>query len=133
MRGVVVMVTGVIVILSSAAHSALGWPEIRRGLTELRVDEDLAGAIAAGWYFGSAAMAAFGLMLIAFGMRLRRGDASALLPVRIIAACYLVFGLAALIIRKNPHFLLFVATGLMAGLPTWRGGRGHGADRGERS
>lgn len=105
-------------LLSSVAHALLGWPTMRTGLQDAGAPADLVGALAAGWYFGSAAMAAFGAVVLVCGMRLRRDDRSGATVVFLIAACYVIFGLAGFFLRHfNPHFLLFIATGALAGLP----------------
>ena len=118
MRSVLVLIAGVVMLLSSLAHGLVGWPMMRGLLRDGGAGEDLIGALAVGWYFGSVAMVAFGSIAIVAALRLRRGDRSGVAPGRLIALCYVLFGLAAFLSRGfNPHFLLFVATGLLAGLP----------------
>jgi len=124
MRGVLVLAAGVLMLLSSVAHGALGWPAMRAELGRAGAGDDLTGALAAGWYFGTASMAAFGVIVVIGGLRLRRGDRSGIPVILVVAACYLVFGLWAFLLHDfNPHFLLFVATGLLAGVPALWGGR----------
>ena len=128
MKSILVLLAGALMVLSSAAHAFLGWPLLRDDLKSTGVAENLAGALAVGWYFGSVAMLAFGAITLRSGLLLRRGDRSGMTPVRIIAACYLVFGVVTFVSRNfNPHFLLFVITGLLAGIPVL------GRDRGTRS
>lgn len=118
MRSTLLIVAGVVMLASAVAHGALGWPSIKAGLDAAGAGPDLAGALSVGWYWGSASMVAFGIVTAAAGFRLRRGDRSGLPAVGAIAACYVGFGAAAFVLRDlNPHFLLFVATGLLAGLP----------------
>jgi hypothetical protein len=121
MKAFFVMLAGVLMMLSSLAHGTLGWRSMRDALESAGAGNDLVGALAAGWYFGSVAMAVFGAIVITSGLRLRRGDLSGVLPVRLIAAGYVLFGLGAFFGRNlNPHFLLFVLTGLLAGIPVLR-------------
>jgi hypothetical protein len=69
-----------------------------------------------------------GVVTLICGARLRRNDRSGAAIILVIAAGYLFFGLAAFITHDfNPHFLLFVATGLLAGLPALSPGRAPGA------
>lgn len=118
MKGVLVIVAGVLMILSSVAHAVLGWAAMRQELQAAGAPLGLVGGLSVGWHFGSVAMATFGLILILCGSRLRRHDRSALAPVRVIAAAYVLFGLAAYFARHfNSHFLIFVALGALAGLP----------------
>lgn len=123
MRAVLVLAAGALMLLSSVAHGALGWPAMRAELERAGAGDDLTGALSAGWYFGTAAMAAFGVIVVICGLRLRRADRSGTPVVLAVAACYLVFGLWAFLLHDfNPHFLLFVATGLLAGIPALGGG-----------
>ncbi len=118
MKSFLVLLAGALMILSSAAHAFLGWPPLRGELRTAGVAENLIGALAVGWYFGSASMLAFGAIVFRSGLLLRKGDRSGVAPVRMIAACYVVFGLATFLSRNfNPHFLVFVINGLLAGAP----------------
>jgi hypothetical protein len=118
MRSVLVLSAGALMVLSSAAHAFLGWPLLRGDLKSAGVAENLVGAMAVGWYFGSVAMLAFGAITLRSEILLRKGDRSGVVPVRMIATCYLIFGLVTFVSRNfNPHFLLFIVTGLLAGVP----------------
>jgi len=123
MRVVLVLCAGTFMLLSALAHAFIGWPSVREALQAAGNPEELVSGLAAGWFFGTASMATFGAIVLSAGRRLRRGDRSALGSVRWIATCYLVFGLAAYVLRGfAPHFLLFVGTGVLAGIPAfvWR-------------
>lgn len=103
---------GTLILLSALAHAFLGWPAMAGALAAAGAGEELAGALAVGWIFGSMAMAVFGLIVLETAVR-GRGPAA----VRFIAVGYLVFGLAAWLERDlNPHFLLFIATGVLLAL-----------------
>lgn len=119
MRTVVIAVAGALMLLSSIAHTALGWPAMAEALRAAGAPADLAGALSVGWYFGGATMVASGLIVLTSALRLRRRDLSGILPVRIVGATWLLFGVAALVARDlNPHFLLFVVLGGLAVAPT---------------
>ncbi len=118
MRSTVVIVAGIVMLLSSLAHAFAGWPAMRAALGETGAPADLTAALAAGWTFGSVAMATFGVVVVLCGLRLRRGDRSGVATVRVVAAAWFLFGVATFVLRDfNPHFLLFVATGILAGGP----------------
>jgi len=118
MRAYIVIAAGLIMVLSSAAHAFLGWPALTMELAKSGVAEDLSGALSLGWYFGSVSMLAFGIITVSFGLRFKRGDRSGAAAIAVIAAGYSLFGALAIVMRGfNPHFLLFIATGLLAGLP----------------
>lgn len=118
MRSVLIRIAGGVFVLAAVAHAAGGWPAMEAALRTASAPEPLIGGLAAGWYFGSAAMAAFGILVFRAGARLAREDPSGLPTVRVIAATYVLFGIGAFLARGlNPHFLGFVAMGLLAGLP----------------
>jgi hypothetical protein len=102
----------VLLLASGFAHASLGWRQFAPVLAAASVPTDTIGALAAGWYFGSVAMLAFGA--IALSVALSRSP-SPFLYLGIIAGGYILFGLAAYILLDfNPHFLGFVAIGLLA-------------------
>lgn len=113
-RRVVGIVVGVFLLLSALAHSLLGGEALRAELTAAAVPPDLLRGALIGWYFGGAAMLAFGVLVLhAFARRADR-PAVSLLPVRIVAATYLLFGAAALAgSGLDPFFLVFVIPGLL--------------------
>jgi hypothetical protein len=91
---------------------------MRAELVKAQAPADLVGALAAGWLFGSAAMAAFGTIVLVAAIRLRRGDASGTFALRAIGACYFTFGLIAFVAQGYEWFFLnFTAAGLLAGAP----------------
>jgi hypothetical protein len=112
------IVGGLLIAASSFAHAFAGWPPLREALVATGVGADLLGALAAGWIFGSVAMLVLGLLAALDGARLRAGTATSLAAARLVGLAYLAFGLAAYVARDlNPHFLGFVALGLLVGLP----------------
>src|SRR5687768_14107289 len=100
-------------MLSAGAHGALGWPGLATALHQVNAPPDLVTGLAIGWYFGTATMVAFGLIVLVAGRRLWQGDKTAAAYVWPIAAVYLFFGLGALVATAfNPFFMLFVVTGV---------------------
>ncbi len=103
--------------VSAVAHAAVGWPQLRTALETAGLGPELLGPVAIGWWFGSVAMAIFAVIVLRAALRVAGGEASAASPTRPIALGYLAFGLAAYVGRGfAPHFLLFVATGVLVGL-----------------
>jgi hypothetical protein len=121
-----VPVVGVFLLLSSLAHAFLGWPQIRGELEAAGAPSNLVGAIAAGWYFGSAAMAALGAIVLLSWRELSRQKSMAQAAAVVVAVAYLLFGTLAFLLRSfNPHFMIgFVAPGILLGIPavfcSWR-------------
>lgn len=99
------------------AHSLGGWPPFAAELAGRAVDAATAGALQVGWYWGSAAFLAFA-SIAALAARARPGEErlarAALLAIGGVTA---LFGAGAMVARDgNPHFLLFVALGLLLAL-----------------
>jgi len=119
-------IVGGFLLLSSLAHALLGWPPIRAELEQAGVDGNLIGAIAVGWYFGSVAMAAFGVIVLLSWREMGHQTGMGRAAAATVSVTYLVFGVLALLLRSlNPHFIIaFVLPGLLLGAPVvlcaWR-------------
>ena len=100
-------------VLSSAAHSLLGWKQFQTALEGLQAPPDLIRGLAIGWYFGGVAIFTFGCVAIAVFASVLRGRPVSLLPTALIAIAYTLFGIGALAVSKNPFFLIFIVPGLM--------------------
>jgi len=107
------LAAGALLILSAAAHSLLGWPELSRELAQLAPSADLARALAIGWHFGGVAMLGFGALVVDTFARGLRGRAVDLRPVRFVGLTYLAFGAGALVATGGRlFFLIFLIPGL---------------------
>jgi hypothetical protein len=113
---------GSLLLLSSPAHAFLGWPPIRDRLAQGGVAGDLIAAIAIGWYFGSVAMAAFGVIVFLTWLEQRGKATVGRFVAGTVAVAYLSFGAAAYLSRSyNPHFLVaFLVPGVLLALPVVR-------------
>jgi len=108
------MAAGALLMLSAAAHSLLGWPELARELAKLAPSADLARALAIGWHFGGVAMLGFGALVIQGFARALRGRAVDWRPVRVVGLTYVLFGAGALVATGGrPFFLIFLMPGLL--------------------
>ena len=65
-------------IVSSGAHSILGWRGIRAELAAARVPADLMLGLQLGWHFGGAAMLTMGVVLLVIYRQRLRGVAASL-------------------------------------------------------
>lgn len=98
--------------LSAFAHGLGGWPALRPALDAAGVAADVSAALAVGWQFGSAAMAAFAAIVLWTSARLWRGAGVDRVPARVVGLAYGGFGLVAFVARGfEPFFLMFVAVG----------------------
>ena len=112
-RSILGILAGVLMIASAAAHSLLGWPQLRAQLAQSGVPDDLAQGLAVGWHFGGAAMVTFACIVLWTFFRRLQGRAAPLVPPAIISAAYLAFGAGALAVTGDPFFLVFIVPGLL--------------------
>jgi len=117
------LLAGVLIILSSAAHSILGWKQLSGALATAQAPPDLITALSLGWHFAGIAMFAFGcIILVTFTDALRRRPVS-FRPVGFIALVYLAYGVWALRVSNlDPFFLVFIVPGLLLAAASWRAG-----------
>lgn len=65
-------------------------------------------------------MLAFGLIVLGVAARLGRHGRMSRRPLLVIGLAYLAFGLAAFLMTGlNPHFVLFMATGVLVLIPAF--------------
>jgi hypothetical protein len=119
-RLVLGLIGGIIMLVTSAAHSLLGWPQLRRSLTDANTPADLIVGLSIGWHFAGLAMLVFGaltILLFADALRLRPVS---LRPVLLIGLAYLVFGTWSLTVSSlDPFFLAFLLPGILLLLGAW--------------
>ena len=129
-RLVLGLVAGIFVILSSAAHSLLGWPQLRIKLTESGAPSDLIVGLSVGWHFAGVAMMVFGIIVVLQFTDALRQRAVSLRPSLVIAIAYLIFGTWALTVSNlDPFFLIFLIPGTMLLIGAWgRAGPSPAAD-----
>ena len=106
------LLAGLMLVISSGAHSILGWRGLRGELADAKVPADLMLGLQIGWQFGGAAMLMLGVVLIVtFSQRLR-GTNTPLLLAKAVAVTYLVFGAWALGASGGDlFFLVFLIPG----------------------
>jgi hypothetical protein len=113
-RSVVLLLAGLILSASSALHAFGAWPHLRGDLIRDHASVPLIKTLAAGWYFGSLAMLALGLIVLAAGVAAWQGVRVSTGPLWIVAAACIAFGLGAfLLLSPNPHFFGFVLIGVL--------------------
>ena len=119
LRAILGIIAGVLMLLSAAAHSLLGWPQLGAELAKTNAPTDLVQGLAAGWHWGGAAMVAFAGIVIWLFARAFRGLPVDVTPARIIAVLYLVFGAGALAITRDPFVMVFVVPGLLLAIASF--------------
>jgi hypothetical protein len=117
------LLAGVLLVLSSAAHSLLGWKQLSGALAATTAPKELTTGLSLGWHFAGVAMFTFGcIVLSTFADALRRRPVS-FRPAACIAIAYIVFGVWALRVSNlDPFFLVFIVPGLLLAAASWRAG-----------
>ena len=110
---------GVILVLSSAAHSLLGWKALGDELAKTNAPADLITNLEIGWYWGGVAILTFGiLVIVAFRDRMRN-PLHSLRPTLILGVLYAAFGVWAIIRSASLFFLIFVVPGVLLIAASW--------------
>jgi hypothetical protein len=112
-RATVGLVASLILILSSGAHSILGWNALSAKLAATNAPADLVSGLHIGWEFGGIAMLAFGIIALTIFLRRLRGEAASTLPTIVIGVFYVLFGAWALFVSRDPFFLIILVPGAL--------------------
>ena len=117
LRNMLGLVAGVMLVLSSAAHSLLGWPAQAGELAKTTTPADLAKGLEIGWKWGGVAMLLFGVIVVATFLKRWRGERVWLLPSALVTVGYLAFGAWALYASQfDPFFFVFIIPGALLGV-----------------
>ena len=113
-RNILGLVAGVILVISSAAHSLLGWKALREELAVAQVPPDLVVGLKIGWQLGAVAILAMGVIVLSLFAKRHSGKSVSIFPVTVIAIAYLGFGAWAFLASGfNPFFFIFIAPGTL--------------------
>ena len=113
-RSILGLVAGVVMMLSAAMHSLLGWKQLRSELELLHAPAELVRALGTGWNFGGAAMLAFGFIVVALFTHRLKGSLVTLRPAIVIGTTYVAFGAGAMVVNDvDPFFLVFAIPGAL--------------------
>jgi hypothetical protein len=107
-RSLLGLSAGMLILLSTFAHSILGWKGIREQLLAAQVPHDLVSGLRIGWQFGGAAMLAFAVIVLTVCVRRLRGEAPSTLPLMVIGLAYVLFGGWAIWASHGQVFFSFV-------------------------
>ncbi len=113
-RAILGLIAGALLILSSGAHSFLGWKGVNAELSSAGVPQDLVSGLKIGWHYGGVVMLALGMIVVVLFRKRLRGENVSTLPAVVIAIAYLAFGIWALVITGfNPFFFMFIIPGVL--------------------
>jgi uncharacterized membrane protein YhaH (DUF805 family) len=114
MRAGLGVAAGIILLLSSAAHTLLGWPGLRSQLAAIAAPPDLVLGLTIGWYFGGLAMLVFGVIVTTLFVRRFRGERVPAFAALAIGVPYLLFGVWGLAATRDPFFFaIFVVPAVL--------------------
>jgi hypothetical protein len=107
------IVAGAFLVLSSAAHSVLGWRALQAELAGTNVPADLAFSLEAGWHFAGVAMLAFGVQTVGIFRQRLAGRQTPTWPVTVAGIVYATYGIwATWASGFHLFFLVFLVPGL---------------------
>jgi hypothetical protein len=116
-RLVLGLIAGVVLIVSSGAHSILGWKSLSERMAVAQVPSDLQTGLRIGWQFAGAAMLALGVIVVTIFAGRLRGQRPSLMPAVAVCILYLTFGAWALAVSGGDlFFMIFIVPGAMLGI-----------------
>jgi hypothetical protein len=111
---VLAIIAAVILVLSSGAHSLLGWPALRAKLADANVPAELVGGLGMGWHFAGLAMLVLGILVLWMLTESRRSGANVVLPLQIIGGAYELFAIGCFaLLGWDPFLLTFLVLGTL--------------------
>lgn len=104
----------VILLLSSGAHSIVGWASVRAKLAEANVPSELVVGLAMGWHFAGVAMLVLGILVLWLLAESRRSTTNVALPLQVIGGAYELFAIGCFaFIGWDPFLLTFFVPGTL--------------------
>ena len=123
-RQILGLFVGLFIVLSSGAHSFLGWKQLSAQLVQAKAPPDLILGLGIGWHFAGAAMLVFGCIVIWTFVRSMKRKPVPWLPVVLIALLYMLSGFWAYVVSSTAFFVgVFLVPGLLRLVAAWGGDR----------
>ena len=108
------LVAAVILVLSSGAHSLMGWPALRTQLSATNAPAALVDGLAMGWHFAGLTMLVLGVLVLWLLAISRSGAPSIRLPLLVIGGAYVLFAIGcALLLGWDPFLFTFLVPGVL--------------------
>ena len=115
-RATLLFMAAALMGFAAVVNAVVSVPHLQEDMTEIHVRPRLHQALSLGLHFGTFAMFGFALVVLAAAVRAMRGEATARLPLAIIAAVYFAFGVMAFVaFGASPHVLGYAFAGLLVG------------------
>ena len=116
-RSALGLIVGVFLVLSSAAHSLLGWQAIGAELAKTNTPPELVAGLEIGWKWGGAAMLVFGVIITAVFLKRLRGEPAPTTGPALVSVAYIGFGAWALMHSNyDPFFFIYIIPGVLLAL-----------------
>ena len=112
-RTVIGIVGGALLVLSSGAHTFLGWKAMSEQLASTNAPADLVHGLMVGWEYGGVAMLVLGLIALSIFRKRLRGETVSTFPIVVIGVAYLAFAVWAAFTMRDPGYLVFGVTGVL--------------------
>ena len=114
LRTILGLVAGVMLVLSSVAHSVMGWSVMHGQLAATTAPADLVTGLGLGWRFGGVAMLAMGIIVLDIFVARLRARPRSTFPAAVIGLVYLAFGVYAYAADPNPFYIgVFIVPGVL--------------------
>jgi hypothetical protein len=108
------LVAAVILVLSSGAHSILGWPSLRARMASANVPAELVGGLGMGWHFAGLSMLVLGILVFWLLAQTRRSTVNVALPLQVIGGAYELFAVGCFaFLGWDPFLLTFLVPGTL--------------------
>ena len=112
-RTILLFAAALLMAFAAFVNATVSVPHLREDLVEINVRPTLLGAVMLGLLFGSFAMFAFAGLVLLAAIKSARGAVTARLPLSIIAAAYIGFGILAFVWSGSHHALGYVLMGAL--------------------
>jgi hypothetical protein len=117
LRNILGLIVGLFLVLSSWAHSILGWTALSAELAKTNTPPELVTGLEIGWKWGGAAMLVFGVIITAVFVKRLRGEPVPTLGPALVSVAYIGFGAWALMHSNfDPFFFIYIVPGVLLAL-----------------
>ncbi len=114
LRNLLGLIAGVILALSSGAHTFMGWQALSAELAKTNAPADLVTGLEIGWRWGGAAMLVMGTIVVTTFLKRYRGEPASTFAPALVAVTYLAFGAWSLFHSNyDPFFFVFIVPGAL--------------------
>ena len=113
LRALLLFLAAALMVFAAVTTTTVSVPHLREDLLEINVRPTLLGAVMMGLHFGSFAMFGFAGLVLVLAIRALRAAGTDRLLIAIIAAVYLLFGIAGFVGAGSHHILGYALMGLL--------------------